>query len=657
MPCSLKYPLRLCFNFLCLATLAAAQTQQPPQPATARQSPSSGVTTLHTGTQLVVVDVVVTDKNQKPIHGLKLSDFTLTEENVPQVIKHFEEHTALTPADATKFPAMPAMPPGVFTNFTPEPANGAMNVLLLDTLNTPLKDQMFVRQQLLAYLNAEPPGTRIAIFGLTTQLLMLQGFTSDPALLKAVASAKPGKTSPLLDDSVGGGGIQGSVADDLEDSGADPTIVANLRQFDAQTQSFQLQLRAKYTLDAMSQLARYLSSIPGRKNLIWFSGSFPISILPDTTGTLPDPFAVMADSEQQFRDTVNLLARSQVAVYPIDARGLFNSQVFSAATSRNYTGSPARMQQDLNKFSSDTASEHSTMQEMADATGGHAFYNTNGLAQAVAAAITDGSNFYTLTYTPTNSERNGKLRKIKVQLARQGVNLAYRHGYYADDPDKGPPSLEGQPGHSAVVDAAVTSATPNAMQGLRGAMMRGSPTPTEILMKVAVLPAAPPAQTEDTPAPGNLLTEKVHGPFRRYVVSYAINPSDITFIRAADGKIHANFELAVFVFNPDGSLVNRITNSLHIGSTLDEIKQNVTKGIQYRQEISAPAKGEYFLRIIVHDLTRDRFGAVEVATSEVKNLPPPAAAPAASTPPPTPAASTPPPTPAAVPATSPAAPN
>src|SRR6202011_1421899 len=137
------------------------------------------------------------------------------------------------------------------------------------------------------------------------------GFTSDPGMLKAVASGKLGKNSPLLQDAVGGNGIQNTLADDdLEDQGADPSTVANLRQFDAQQQSFQLQLRVKYTLDAMSQLARYLSTIPGRKNLIWFSGSFPISILPDTTSTLPDPFAVVADYEKEFRETVNLLARS-----------------------------------------------------------------------------------------------------------------------------------------------------------------------------------------------------------------------------------------------------------------------------------------------------------------------------------------------------------
>jgi len=642
---SLKCLVGPAFAFLVLAT-SAAQAPQPTQGA-ATQQPSA---TIHSSAQLVVVDVVVTDKNHNPVHGLKASDFTLAEETVPQVVKHFEEHTALTAADATKFPAMPTMPPGVFTNFTPQPVNGAVNILLLDVLNTPLKDQMFVHQQLLAYLNAAPAGTRIAIFGLTNRLVMLQGFTSDPTVLKAIASSRRGyAASPLLDDAVGGSGIQNSVADDMEDSGADATAVANLRQFDAQMQSFQLQLRAKYTLDAMSQLARYLSGIPGRKNLIWFSASFPISILPDTTGNFSDPFAAVADSEEEFRETVNLLARSQVAVYPIDARGLFNSQVFSAATTRNYaTGNPSRLTQDLNKFSSDSASEHATMQEMADATGGHAFYNTNGLAEAVATAVNFGSNFYTLTYTPANPNRDGKFRKIKIQLAHDGYTLAYRRGYYADDPDKGPAAIKGQPQKSNVTDSAVTIGAPTVQQSMRAAMMRGSPTPTEIIMKVAVLPTGPSTQTEDTPAPGNTLSEKVHGPFRRYNVNYAIAPADITFLRAPDGTIHAAFELVIFVFNPDGVLVNRTSATLHIASPLDELKKNIASGIQCNQQISAPARGEYFFRIAVHDLTRDRLGAVEVATSEIKNLPP-LAAPA---PDPTPSS-----TPSAAPAAAPPVPQ
>src|SRR3984885_14229950 len=141
------------------AAFATPQTQQP-APSTTAPPP-----TLHASAQLVVVDVVVTDKNRKPVHGLKSSDFTLTEDNAPQVLNHFEEHSARTAADATKFQEMPKLPPGIFTNYTPEPVSGSVDVLLIDALNTPVKDQLFVRQQLLTYLNSAEPGTRMAIFG------------------------------------------------------------------------------------------------------------------------------------------------------------------------------------------------------------------------------------------------------------------------------------------------------------------------------------------------------------------------------------------------------------------------------------------------------------------------------------------------------------
>jgi len=373
--------------FPALTSLALAQTpaQQP--------APSQPVPTIKAGTQIVIVDVVVTDAKNQPVRNLKASDFTVLENNVSQPIRNFEEHTALSAADAAKLPPMPKMPPGIFTNYTPAPASSAVNVLLLDTLNTPMKDQSFVRDQLKKYLKSAQPGARTAIFGLTSRLYLLQGFTSDPEILKTVLNQKDLKSSPLLDDPVGGGTGPESMSDMMSDSmGNDPSaaqVVANLQQFEAEQQSFQLQLRARYTLDAMNQLARYLSGIPGRKNLIWFSGSFPISILPD--GDLQNPFAVVADSEDEFRETTNLLSASQVAVYPVDARGLMSSPSYSATNSGSkYARNPTAFAKDETKFFQQTNAEHSTMLQMAEQTGGHAFINTNGLSQAVASAVDSG---------------------------------------------------------------------------------------------------------------------------------------------------------------------------------------------------------------------------------------------------------------------------
>jgi VWFA-related protein len=616
---------------------ALAQSPAPTTPPKAPQSSqtpaasTAPVQTIKTNAQLVVVDVVVTDSAGKPIHGLKASNFNLKESGTPQVIRNFEEHSAATLADATKFAPMPKLPPGIFTNYSPAPANGAVDVLLLDTLNTPIADQAYARQQILAYLKSTPPGTRIAIFGLSSHLILLQGFTSDPEVLKTVMEKGYGKGSPLLNDQVGGAGIQNSEADTLEDN-LDPAdtsmadMISRLREFDAKIDSFQLQLRARYTLEAMNEIARFLSVIPGRKNLIWFSGSFPLDIMPNSD--LDDPFSVMADAEDEFRDTVGMLARAQVAVYPVDARGLMNSPVFSAATGRNYGGANGnqRMTQDQNKFFTDTAAEHSTMLQMAADTGGRAFLNTNGLTHAVATAIDEGSNFYTISYTPTNPQRDGKFRKINVQLSPGGYTLAYRQGYYADDPDR----ITKSP---AAVDHAVSAANaPTPRDTMRAAMTRGVPPSTEILIKVGVVPINAATKPEDTPAAGNTPAANTKGPYRRYSVNYQIDPNGLSFTRTSDGKLHTRFELLIFVFDSTGAILNSTGGRVEVNATLDETRKMFTEGIFRHEEISAPIKGQYFLRIAVHDLIRDRFGAVEVATAQVNNVTPPTPPPPASNP-------------------------
>jgi VWFA-related protein len=603
------------FTALAFATLAAAQTPQPAQSVPAQQPSKSGVT-LHAGTQLVVVDVVVTDSQQNPVHNLKASDFTLLEKNAPQQIKHFEEHKALPAAEAAKLRPVPAMPPGVFTNYSPIPLNGTVNVLLLDALNTPMKDQAYVRDQLRKYLKNAPPGNRVAIFGLTSRLSLLQGFTSDPELLKAAIDQKNLKASPLLDDAVGGGGGPEPLSDTLSNFGNSPgmaDVLANLQQFEAEEQSFQLQLRARYTLDALNQIARGLTGIPGRKNLIWFSGSFPINILPD--GDLQDPFAVVASAEDEFRETTNLLTASQVAVYPIDARGLMTSPTLNAANSGSkYVRDPTRFGKDQSKFFQQTADEHGTMLQMAEQTGGRAFINTNDLTQAVVKSIDAGSNYYTLYYSPTDTNWNGDFRKIQVKLQQQGLNLAYRRGYYADNPNA--------PLKKGAIPATAPANAPPPLDVMRTAMMRGGPDPTQILMKVRVLPAS--AAPEDNIAPHNTLNPdlKTKGPYRRYAVDYAADPHDVLITPSPDGTYHGSLQFLIYVYNQDGNLVNVTEDKTQANLTAAAYANMMGHGIPWHQEISVPVKGTFYLRIGLHDFIGDRVGAVEVPVATVKNLPP-----------------------------------
>jgi VWFA-related protein len=584
-------------------TCALAQSATP---ATAPATPAP-IATIKANAQLVVVDVVVTDKGRRPVHGLKATDFTLTDDNTPQTIGHFEEHSALSLADATRLGPQSVLPPGQFTNSSPAPVNGAVNVLLLDALNTPMTDQAYVRRQMLAYLKTVPPGTRIAVYGLSSRLVVLQSFTSDPEVLKAVITRGLSKASSRLDDPVSSGGGQVGSANDWDDF---------VREFLAETHTVQLPLRAQLTLDAMNEIAHSLAGIPGRKNLLWFSGSFPINIVPGVV--------VAAGVEDKFRDTVNQLARSQMAVYPIDARGLFISPEFEASSSSPDYGNQfkgegtIRMEQDQAIFVTETAAGHNTMRAMAEATGGRAFVDTNDLTHAVADAIAEGSNFYTLTYTPANYQLNGEVHTIKVEVDYKGANLAYRRGYYADRPARNSPA-----GNTPVQEAASADpGGPSSPELMHLAMARGAPIPTDILIRAGVVPMTPADKPEDQPAPGNQPGPKTHGPYRRYSVNTLVDPAGLTFVRTPDGKLHADFGLIVLAYDRNGALINSQIDTIHIAAPLDELK-NIFAQARH-EEISVPAQGEYFLRIGIHDLHRDRYGAVEAAISEVKNLPPPA---------------------------------
>ena len=560
---------------LSLLPVLALPAQQSPGPAKPR--------TLHAQARLVVVDVVVTDAGHNPIRNLKQQDFSVLEDHKPQTITSFEEHKALSAADAARLPATPPLPPGTFSNFTPAPPNTALNILLIDTLNTPVNSQVVVRNQVLKYLQNARPGTNTAIFGLSNKLVMLQGFTTNPALLKAVALKLSGRPSPLLDNPMNNsvpmtaGEVNSANATTL---GADLPILQLQTFLDVQT-SVEDTLRANYTLDGLNLLAHYLSSIPGRKNLIWFSAGFPLSVAPDATNPTADRFIGMADYAQEYRETVKLLAAGQVAVYPIDARGLMlgNGDVVRDMA---------------------LADTHFTMMEMAADTGGRAFINTNGLAEAVDQAIDDGSSYYTISYRPGDLDESGRFRRTEVRLAEKGYLLEYRHGYYEDDPD---PTKQSGP--------TADKPDPNRSFAFR-AMEHGVPASSEILFKARVLPAASPADGEHRALTPDYL--------RRYAVDYAVLPNDIAYTTTPDGLRHFNIEIVTIAYRSDGVAVSRLSNPLKGTLTPAQFTRIQQTGFPWHQEIDIPIKGDYSLRL--HDIAANRVGATELSIASVRNLPP-----------------------------------
>ncbi|MGA7155573.1 MAG: VWA domain-containing protein, partial [Acidobacteriaceae bacterium] len=264
----------------------------------------------------ITLDITVTTPGHRPIRNLQPSDFRLTDNGVPQTLHTLTEHPSPTPPPPP--PALPALPPGTFTDYTPLPPNAPLTILLLDALNTPTKNHTFFRQQLQQYVEQASPGAPIAILGLANRLFLLQDFASDPAILRmAVEHMLIPRSPALLDRSLE---THGQPPPNLASSPSPTDIAANLRQFESGIGSLETGFRQQFTLDALNTLAHYLSGFPGRKTLIWVSSSFPFSILPETPqpkSPTPEP-----STTEELQQTIDLLARAQVSIDPVDAAAL-----------------------------------------------------------------------------------------------------------------------------------------------------------------------------------------------------------------------------------------------------------------------------------------------------------------------------------------------
>jgi VWFA-related protein len=562
----MKRPLLACALF-CLAFPLAplAQTATAPN--------------IRTGTRIVVVDVTVTDAHGNPVRNLKQPDFRVLENGNPQVVTHFDEHSRSSAAGQAKAPAEPKLEPNVYTNFTQVREGEPVTLLVFDILNTPVEKQANARRQLLAFLNTMKPGTSLALLSLTTRLTTLQSFTADPKLLVAALSKQGNiQQSPILPGPIG----DMSFSDEVSQMPHANQSAGLARQMGNEQTMQQNHLRAVCTLDAINQLGHYLAGIPGRKNLIWFSGSFPAALL-DSSGTF----------QASFHETMNLLARSQVAVYPIDARGLTSTPLSDVSASNYALNGGAGVGDDNDLFSTRTADEHSTMRRMAKATGGKAYVNVNDLSQAVGDVLNDGSSYYTLVYTPTGKREDGSYRKISVGLASGNYTLIYRDGYYSDTTASG------------------AVASPDA---LHTAMQRGAPAPSEIIFKALVV-ASP--STSNKLAEGNTASPKTKPPYRLLTIAYAANPGDITMPERPDGTRQVALDFVALVYDCEGQLFTQQSNQVNVFAKPAAIEQFLKEGVRYQQQIAVPAKGEYYLRVGIHDLIADKVGALEIPVASI----------------------------------------
>jgi VWFA-related protein len=370
-------------GLLCLAAAAQAVIAQ-----------ESNV--LRVNTRLVEVDVVVHNKGQA-VADLKQDDFTVLDNGKPQKVAAFNIISSRT----TPGNSMP-LPPGAVSNrFTAdgqEPAG--TTVVLYDMLNTALQDQSWARQALVD-VDTLQSGDHFALYSLGKSLQVIQDFTDDPdRLIKAARRASPAASFDQTADDLTADLL--ASAPDLGDAisnGIQENAIMSMQDM-AQIN------RAVITTKAMELIAKHLQGLPGRKKLIWISSSFPAQTT-DIRSHNGAPTIEHKEFGNEVNHAVRTLNDANIAVYPIDPRDPYNGGLLAPGID--------------------------SMNLFAGGTGGRAFYNISDLASAMKTAVEDSEVTYALGFYPVDIKLDGSYHSLKVRVARNGVNLRNRKGYYASD--------------------------------------------------------------------------------------------------------------------------------------------------------------------------------------------------------------------------------
>jgi VWFA-related protein len=566
--------LRRSLPIILCASLAAVSSPLPAQsPQETEQVPTLNI---RVSSRLVLIDVVVTDKHGQPVLGLKPTDFIVTEKGKPQKISVF------TSPNETAKAAAPALPPGVYSN-RPEyrSPGGPPTVILLDAANTPLTDQSMARMQMLKWVLEEyRPGDRVAIFALTSKLVMLSDFTDDPRILLSVlrqyVAQKSAQTRtpsvPVAPAKITQPGVVESYMKTLGE-------LADVHEAELQRVAGH---RADITAAAMRSLVRILAGIPGRKNIIWLTAGFPFTLVTHATGAeasgsrwtgeqlsaIENPDTLQSvqvnaaetggfenglDAGQQrlyanrVRDIAAQFASSQIAIYPVDVTGL------------------------LPGSAPDTFDRQQTLKDIAKETGGQAFVNQNDLHRGVELAFDDQAASYTVGYYPDDKKWDGGYRTISVKVNHEGVEVRHRRGYFALDPSKEDEKMFAQDLSDAIQDK--ISATQIAFYAKVSAVEKGKTR-----------------------------------------VDFMVDGEALSAEDSGKGK-HLNLNFEVAIFAPDGKQISNRVMKVDKVLSLDTYQQIMQQGLSVHLDVDTPP-GKNLAWLAVRDNHNGYVGTLQASVGQ-----------------------------------------
>ncbi|HVX57868.1 MAG TPA: VWA domain-containing protein, partial [Candidatus Saccharimonadales bacterium] len=398
---------------------------------------------------------------------------------------------------------------------------------------------------------------------------------------------------------------------------APAAAISALRKFFNENDNSRMIDRDLLTLQNFQRLASFLNSFPGRKNVIWFSQAFPLVItgnfepqLIDETGRTLDNPSFDPRLEDEAARTLDMLAAARVVLYPVDAGGADTPAIFSGETQMAATmHDPTSLMDNVNSAHFDQATQRNTnqatMKMIAHQTGGKAFVNSNGLSKIIGQVAGAGGDFYTISYTPSDTKMDGTYRRIDIKVKGGNYQLAYRRGYVARDGE-----LPGS-GQALRQNALQQLQEIGPVDPLLPFMDLGMPQSQQILIEARITPELPGApQPQD---PKNAAT--------RYSVDFALGVKDLEIPARADGIHEGSIRLSMIAYDRYGGIVSRTDRIVqyHVPPGLWKVYQ--ASGVQLHADIAVP-KGNYWLRTGIFDQQSRRVGTMEVPLAAVQPAPP-----------------------------------
>lgn len=364
--------------------------------------------------QISHLNVVVTDKQGKPVAGLTKGNFELTVDGKAQEISLFTAEQASQPTGSAT-----ALPPNVFSNHNDPSASsaGSETVILLDTLNTHYEDPVVVREQLAEFLKQIRPGDPVALYGLGNDLTVLHDFASDSSpllsVLEAPAPAGPAPASP-----------EAKKLPPIDNS----PLGAFLNENKSAAGSHGMERRVM-TANALTFIATHLAHVPGRRNLIWLTGYVPfLNVV--TSAPAMDPSRIP-----------RALSDEDITVYPVFWPALLPTKAGASPDEQppratgyglnvGVGGTNMDGSQGTTVVQVRNQTDFSSFDHVADQTGGdsqHSSSNSEGLVRRV---IDGSAASYTLDFNLGGAEKDNKPRKIRVKLKDASGRLSYAHDFF-----------------------------------------------------------------------------------------------------------------------------------------------------------------------------------------------------------------------------------